>query len=58
MSYALSKRVVLANPEHPGAELRTIALSWRQDTLAANAREVKELGAELYEYDLRTWTLT
>ncbi len=37
------------------AALRTIALSWRQDTLAANAREVRELGAELYER-LRIWT--
>jgi DNA recombination protein RmuC len=37
------------------AALRTIALSWQQETLAENAREVKELGAELYER-LRTWT--
>ena len=35
--------------------LRTIALSWQQETLAENAREVRELGAELYER-LRTWT--
>ena len=53
--YALNKRVVLATPNTLVAALRTIALSWRQDTLAANAREVKELGAELYER-LRIWT--
>jgi DNA recombination protein RmuC len=53
--YALNKRVVLATPNTLVAALRTIALSWRQDTLAENAREVKELGAELYER-LRTWT--
>ena len=35
--------------------LRTVALSWQQETLAENAREVKDLGAELYER-LRTWT--
>ena len=53
--FALNKRVVLATPNTLVAALRTIALSWRQDTLAANAREVKELGAELYER-LRIWT--
>ena len=53
--YALNKRVVLATPNTLVAALRTIALSWRQDTLAENAREVKELGAELYER-VRTWT--
>ncbi len=37
------------------AALKTIALSWQQETLAENAREVRQLGAELYER-LRTMT--
>jgi DNA recombination protein RmuC len=53
--YALVKRVILATPNTLVAALRTIALSWQQETLAENAREVKELGAELYER-LRIWT--
>jgi DNA recombination protein RmuC len=52
---ALDKHVVLATPNMLVATLRTIALSWQQETLAENAREVKELGAELYKR-LRTWT--
>ena len=47
--------MLLATPNTLVAALRTIALSWQQETLAQNAREVKELGAELYER-LRTWT--
>jgi DNA recombination protein RmuC len=53
--HALSRHVLLATPTTLVAALRTIALSWQQETLAENAREVKELGAELYER-LRTWT--
>ena len=53
--YALDKRVILATPNPLVAALRTIALSWQQETLAENAREVRDLGAELYER-LRTWT--
>ena len=53
--FALDKRVILATPNTLVAALRTIALSWQQETLAENAREVKDLGAELYER-LRTWT--
>ncbi len=53
--HALTRRVVLASPNTLVAALRTIALSWQQETLAENAREVKQLGAELYER-LRTMT--
>jgi DNA recombination protein RmuC len=53
--HALEKRVVLVTPNTLVAMLRTIALSWQQETLAESAREVKELGAELYER-LRIWT--
>ncbi|HEY1651952.1 MAG TPA: DNA recombination protein RmuC [Acidimicrobiales bacterium] len=53
--HALDKRIILATPNTLVAALRTIALSWQQETLAENAREVRDLGAELYER-LRTWT--
>ncbi len=53
--YALGKGIVLATPNTLVAALRTIALSWQQETLAENAREVQQLGAELYER-LRTMT--
>jgi DNA recombination protein RmuC len=53
--HALDRRVILATPNTLVAALHTIALSWQQETLAENAREVKDLGAELYER-LRVWT--
>jgi len=53
--HALSRRIVLATPNTLVAALRTIALSWRQETMAESAREVRQLGAELYER-LRTMT--
>jgi DNA recombination protein RmuC len=55
MDFALSKRIVLVTPNTLVAALRTIALSWQQETLADNARQVQQLGAELYER-LRTMT--
>ncbi len=53
--HALDKRVILATPNTLVAALRTIALSWQQETMAESAREVRQLGVELYER-LRTWT--
>jgi DNA recombination protein RmuC len=53
--HALARRVVLATPNTLVAALRTIALSWQQETLAENARQVQQLGAELYDR-LRTMT--
>ncbi len=53
--HALAKGIVLATPNTLVAALKTIALSWQQETLAENAREVQQLGAELYER-LRTMT--
>ena len=53
--HALSKRIVLATPNTLVAALRTIALSWQQERLADNARQVQQLGAELYDR-LRTMT--
>ena len=53
--HALGKGIVLATPNTLVAALKTIALSWQQETLAENAREVRHLGAELYDR-LRTMT--
>ncbi len=53
--HALSKRIVLATPNTLVAALRTISLSWQQETLAENAREVRKLGVEIYDR-LRTMT--
>jgi DNA recombination protein RmuC len=46
--YAMARRVVLASPATLLALLRTVAYTWRQDALAANARELLGLGRELY----------
>ncbi len=53
--HALARGIVLATPNTLVAALKTMALSWQQETLAENAREVRQLGAELYER-LRTMT--
>jgi DNA recombination protein RmuC len=49
LEYAFGKNVVLATPSTLVALLRTIAYSWRQEALAANAEEVHKLGRELYQ---------
>ncbi len=46
---AFDQNVVLATPSTLVALLRTIAYSWRQEALAANAAEVHKLGRELYQ---------
>ncbi len=45
----MSRRVVLATPTTLLALLRTVALTWQQDAVAGNARELFEVGRELYE---------
>jgi DNA recombination protein RmuC len=44
-----SARVVLASPTILITLLRTIALGWREERIAESARQVSELGRELYE---------
>ncbi|MGQ0846122.1 MAG: DNA recombination protein RmuC [Sporichthyaceae bacterium] len=48
LEHALAKRVLIATPTTLVAMLRTIAWGWQQDSLTAHAREVFDLGRELY----------
>jgi DNA recombination protein RmuC len=48
LEHAAARKVVIATPSTLIALLRTVAFAWTQDALAANAREVFELGRELY----------
>jgi DNA recombination protein RmuC len=48
LEHALGARVVIATPTTLVAMLRTVAWSWQQDSLTAHAREVFDLGRELY----------
>lgn len=45
---ALASRVVLVGPGSLLALLRTVAFTWRQESLTRSARELLELGQELY----------
>jgi DNA recombination protein RmuC len=47
--YAWSSNVILASPSTLMGLLRTVAMTWQQETVAESAREVGELGRELYK---------
>ncbi|HVH37823.1 MAG TPA: DNA recombination protein RmuC, partial [Sphingomicrobium sp.] len=47
--YAFDRRVLLATPTNLIAIARTVAAVWRQEKLAKEARQIGELGKELYE---------
>lgn len=47
--FAFRNRVLLATPTNLVAIARTVAQVWRQDGLAAEAREIGRMGAELYD---------
>ena len=46
---AMRRRVVIATPTTLLTLLRTVAYAWQQEALTANARQVFELGQELYK---------
>jgi len=47
--YAHARRVLIATPTTLIALLQSVALGWRQESMAANARAVCEVGQELYK---------
>jgi DNA recombination protein RmuC len=47
--YAFDRKVLLATPTNLIAIARTVAAVWRQEKLAKEARQIGELGKELYE---------
>ena len=47
--YAWSSNVILASPSTLMMLLRTVAMTWQQETIAESAREVSDLGRELYK---------
>jgi DNA recombination protein RmuC len=48
LEHAMGARVLIATPTTLVAMLRTVAWGWQQESLTAHAREVFELGRELY----------
>ena len=46
---ALDRRVLIASPITLVALLRAVAYGWREERMAANAREVAELGRQLHD---------
>ena len=48
-NFAFERKVLLATPTNLVAIARTVAQVWRQDALAAEAREIGRIGTEIYD---------
>lgn len=49
LDYALGRGIILASPNTLIALLKSAAMGWREAQLAADARKIQLLGAEIYE---------